>query len=291
MPFLQARNDAVNKHPAPPTIDYPLTTRGSSWLYSVCSIYGAATLITIALSYIAKQNERIFHRIFTIAYLVGTVAYFAMGSNVGYLDALQPHQVDDNGDNRQMFWVKYVLWAVDFPLVSTALGIASGISWAEILYNVALAWTWIICYLIGTVIGDEYRWALYALGTLAWLLLAENTLVRGTQAAGRVGIKGDYLILAGWANLMWFLYALGYGLTDAGNVIRVTPSFIWFGITDLLLMLGVGFGIIVVFAPRWDYGKLNLFFTQYGRVAVQEGNFPEKDTANNGTQQAAAPAV
>jgi len=289
MPFLQARNDAVNAHPAPEIFDYPLTTSGSSWLYSVCSIYGAATLITVALSYIAKQNERIFHRIFTVAFLVGTIAYFAMGSNVGYLDALQPYQVDDSGDHRQMFWVKYVLWAVDFPLVSTALGIASGISWAEILYNVALIWIWIICYLIGTVIGDDYRWGLYALGTLAWLLLAENTLVRGTQAAGRVGIKGNYLILAGWANLMWFLYALGYGLTDAGNVIHVTPSFIWFGITDLLLVLGVGFGIMVVFAPRWDYGKLNLFFTQYGRVAVQEGNFPEKEPA--APAQTATPAV
>ena len=33
-------------------------------------------------------------------------------------------------------------------------------------------------------------------------------------------------------------------------------------------------------STKWDYGKLNLHFTQYGRV--QQGSFPEKSAAAPG---------
>jgi hypothetical protein len=33
------------------------------------------------------------------------------------------------------------------------------------------------------------------------------------------------------------------------------------------------------FARKWDYGRMNIAFTQYGRVRASEGTFPEKNTA------------
>lgn len=44
--------------------------------------------------------------------------------------------------NRQIFFAKYVYWVVSFPIVTLALGLISGISWASIFYNIALSWTW-----------------------------------------------------------------------------------------------------------------------------------------------------
>lgn len=52
-------------------------------------------------------------------------------------------QVDqpENGD-RQIFFAKYVYWVVSFPIATISLGLISGVSWATIVYNVTLAWTW-----------------------------------------------------------------------------------------------------------------------------------------------------
>jgi bacteriorhodopsin len=93
-------------------------------------------------------------------------------------------------------------------------------------------------------------------------------------SAARVGIKFHYTILAGWTVFLWLLYPIAYGLDDGGNKIRVTSGFVFFGILDVLLV-PVLTGAFLVLANRWDYGEMNLRFTQYGRVAVG-ANFTEK---------------
>lgn len=44
----------------------------------------------------------------------------------------------------QVFFVKYINWVVSFAVVILALGLLSGVSWATIFFNVALAWTWYV---------------------------------------------------------------------------------------------------------------------------------------------------
>lgn len=75
-----------------------------------------------------------------MALLVGSIAYFAMASDLAW-DVIS--QVDHawNG-NRQIFFAKYVYWVVSFPVVSIALGLISGVSWATIVYDVFLSWIW-----------------------------------------------------------------------------------------------------------------------------------------------------
>lgn len=64
-------------------------------------------------------------------------------------------------------------------------------------------------------------------------------------------------------------------------MIGVTPSFIYFGILDLLMVpvLAVAF---LFLARKWDYGRMNIAFTQYGRVRASEGTYPEKSTTAPG---------
>jgi bacteriorhodopsin len=72
-------------------------------------------------------------------------------------------------------------------------------------------------------------------------------------------------MLAGFVNLLWLLYPIAFAVSDGGNVISVTRSLIFFGILDLLLLCGTAFAFLFL-ARRWDYGRLHLNFTQYGRV-------------------------
>lgn len=166
---------------------------------------------------------------------------------------------------------------VEFPTVIIALGLISGVAWATIFYNVALSWTWVISYLVSAYTTSNYKWGFYAFGTIAWIILAFNTLSSGLSGAKRVGVGRDYTLLAGWTNLLWLLYPIAFGLSDGGNKIGVTPGSIFFGVLDVLLTPVLAFAFIAL-ARKWDYTKLNLAFTRYGRVH-NAGEFPEKAAA------------
>jgi bacteriorhodopsin len=187
----------------------------------------------------------------------------------------------------QIYFAKYINWVVAFPIVLLALGLMSGVSWATILFNIFLAWIWIISYLCSAYTTTSYKWGFYAFGTFAWLLLAFQTLHPGRTSAARLGLSRDYLMLAGWLNLLWFLYPIAFGLSDGGNKIGVTQSLVFFGVLDVLMIPGLAFAFMFL-SKRWDYGALNLHFTQYGRVNSGNAVFPEKRAPAAGTAQPAA---
>lgn len=96
------------------------------------------------------------------------------------------------------------------------------------------------------------------------------------SSADRVEVGRDHTMLAGWVNFLWFLYPIAFAVSDGGNVIGVTQSLIFFGILDLLLVAGTAFAFLFL-AGKWDYSRMNLHFTQYGRVSSHgNGLHPEK---------------
>jgi bacteriorhodopsin len=90
-------------------------------------------------------------------------------------------------------------------------------------------------------------------------------------------------MLAGFVNLLWLLYPIAFAVSDGGNVISVTRSLIFFGILDLLLLCGTAFAFLFL-ARRWDYGRLHLNFTQYGRVGSY-GNAVHHEKGHGGMHQ------
>ncbi|KAF4499570.1 plasma membrane YRO2 [Fusarium agapanthi] len=266
------RNDALDVNPQ--SGDARLSDAGSDWLWAVTAIYIVSFLAYFALSFKPRNNERIFHYLFTIALFVGAIAYFSIASGIAY--SVIPTQRNlGRALSYQIYFAKYINWVVAFPIIILALGLMSGVSWATILFNIFLAWIWIISYLCSAYTTTSYKWGFFGFGTFAYLMLAFQTLHPGRTSAARLGLSRDYLMLAGWVNLLWMLYPIAYGISDGGNVVGVTGSFIFFGILDVLLIPGLAFAFMFL-SKRWDYGALNLHFTQYGRVNAGNGVFPEK---------------
>jgi bacteriorhodopsin len=110
----------------------------------------------------------------------------------------------------------------------------------------------------------------------------------GLTSARRVGISRDYTMLAGWLNLLWLLYPIAFGLSDGGNRLKLTSGAVWFGVLDILMIPVIAFACVFL-SSRWDYGSLNLHFTQYGRV-THGGTFPEKHAAPAAGGVTTAPA-
>ena len=265
-------NDALTINP--PAGDQFYTVHGSNWSWTVAAVYTLTFVIVYALSFKARAGEKFFHYLFTIANLVGAITYFALASDIGY-SVVEVSNNLNYGLTRQIFFAKYINWVVNFPIAIISLGVLSGVSWTTIIYNILLSWTWIISYLVGAYTTTNYKWGFFTFGTVAWIALAISTLTTGLSSAARVDIRRDYVVLAGWLNLLWLLYPIAWGLSDGGNKIGVTPSFIFFGVLDILLIPVLTYATIVL-SRKWDYGKLNIAFTQYGRVASAPGTFPEK---------------
>jgi len=275
-------NDALNINP--PEGDQYYTVNGSNWSWTVTAVYAITFVIIYALTFKARAGEKFFHYLFSVANLVGAITYFALASDLGFSVIHQTNNLQ-YGFTRQIFFARYINWVVEFPVVILALGVLSGVSWTTIFYNIALSWTWIISYLVGAYTATNYKWGFFAFGTIAWIALAISTLSTGLSSARRVDIRRDYIMLAGWVNLLWLLYPIAWGLSDGGNKIGVTPSFIFFGVLDILLIPVLTYAAIVL-SRKWDYNRLNIAFTQYGRVTTAPGTYPEK-----AAPAAASPAV
>jgi bacteriorhodopsin len=279
-------NDALRVNP--PFGDRQLSVNGSSWLWAVTAVFLLSFLVFFVLSLRPRHGERIFHYIFATALIVGALAYYAQASDLGYVVVQQANQLR-RGFTRQIFWPKYVYWTVSFPAAILALGILSGVSWATIFYNIALSWVWVISYLVAAFTPTNYKWGFFAIGTLAWLVLAFGSLTHGRKSASRVGAGRHYTLLAGWTHFLWFLYPIAWGLSDGGNVIGVTGSFIWFGILDLLFIPVLAYATIVL-SSKWDYDRLRLNFTQTGRNvdAKHSGGVLARNGVRNGDTNTAA---
>ncbi|KAF4448841.1 hypothetical protein F53441_7777 [Fusarium austroafricanum] len=285
MPALIYERNALDANPQ--SGDSRLSEGGSDWLWAVTAVYIVSFLAYFALSFKPRNNERIFHYLFTIALFVGSITYYSIASGIAY-SVIPTQRNTGRAASYQIYFAKYINWVVAWPIALLALGLMSGVSWATIIFNIFLAWIWVISYLCSAYTTTSYKWGFFAFGTFAYLMLAYQTMHPGRTSASRLGLSRDYLMLAGWLNLLWLLYPIAYGVSDGGNVISVTKSFIFFGILDVLMIPGLAFAFAFL-SRRWDYGALNLHFTQYGRVNSGSGVFPEKRAPAVAPEAGAAP--
>jgi bacteriorhodopsin len=268
--ILPRTNDALKINPPPG--QHHLSTSGSDWMWTICAIYCLGLISVIGLSYFARAGEKIFHYLFIFSFFVGSVAYFTTASDLGSVAVVQTMGDDKT---RQIFYAKYINWFLSWPPLLVAIGLISGVSWSTIVYNILLCWIFVVCNLIGALIPSTYKWGFFVFGTVASFLLVASLLSNGLVTSKRLGIHRHYLLLAGWLSFLYMLYPIAWGLNDGGNEISVTSGVIFVGILDCLTVPVIA-ALMLFWSRTWDYKSLNIYFTQYGRVAVQGGEFPEK---------------
>jgi bacteriorhodopsin len=205
-----------------------------------------------------------------MALLAGAVTYFAQASDLGWSAIEQTDHI-----SRQIFYARYINWVISFPALILSLGLLSGVSWTTIIVNIFIAWFWVLSYLAAAYTTTSYKWGFFAFGTFAYIILAMSTLNESRELAEVLGVGRDYMILSGWVNFLWLLCLVTFGLSDGGNIISVTNSFIFFGVLDVLLLPVVSIGFFVL-SSRWDFGKLQLDFSEY-RGVRQGQSFSKKE--------------
>ncbi|KAI0875591.1 hypothetical protein GGS24DRAFT_499671 [Hypoxylon argillaceum] len=171
MAFTLRGNDALNINP-PSGVTEALSVQGSDWLWAITAIYLVAFFGVLVPCFTSRESDRVFH--------------YAEASDPGW-SAVGSHQV---------FFVRYVNWVVVFPSAALGLGMLSGVSWTTIATNIVNSWLWVLTYIAAAYTTTAYKWGFYAFGTFAYIILAMSTLNESREAAQRLGIARDYIILS-----------------------------------------------------------------------------------------------
>lgn len=94
-------------------VDIAITERGSDFYFAICAVMGFVGVGIVAASYTRPRSDRVFFYISAAINLTAFVAYFAMGSHLGWTPVDVEFQRDDAkvaGMNREIFYARYIDW-------------------------------------------------------------------------------------------------------------------------------------------------------------------------------------
>lgn len=95
------------------TVDIAITARGSDFYFGVCGVMAIVGLAVAGAANLKPRTDRVFFYITAAINLTAAVAYFSMGSNLGWTPIDVEFQRSDDvvaGINREIFYARYVDW-------------------------------------------------------------------------------------------------------------------------------------------------------------------------------------
>jgi len=236
----------------PPDAGRNITAGGSDWLWAVFAIMILSTLAMAAWSFTRPRGTRFFHNIATIILATATIAYFSMASDLGATPVLTEF---GTRTTRQIWYVRYIQWFINFPLLLILLLSSSGLALSDILTTAFFGWVVVVAGLVGALVPSSYKWGYYVFGLLALFHIWGSLLGHGPRTTfnAGAGVRTGYIRGAGLIVFITMLYPIAWGVSEGGNQISPTGEMIWYGILDLIL--GPLFLFYFVFGLRnVDYG-------------------------------------
>lgn len=194
---------------------------------------GASTIVFMGMSFTKHRSQRLFHYITAAITLVASIAYFAMGSNLGWTAIQVEFERSDPkvaGNMRQIFYVRYIDWFVTTPLLLADLLLTCGLPGPTIMYVILMDEIMVVTGLVGALVKSSYKWGFFAFGSVAFLFVAYTVVIEGRAYARSLGadINRTYTICGVWTIALWFLYPIAWGVSEGGNVIASDSEAIFY---------------------------------------------------------------
>jgi bacteriorhodopsin len=151
--------------------------------------------------------------------VIAAISYFAMATGHGVaIHHIRIHEHNKHVPNttheihRQVFWARYVDWALTTPLLLLDLGLLAGLSGAHITLAIVAD---IIMVLTGlfAAFGSEanpQKWGWYTIAILAYLVVVWHLFVNGRAQAVAKGqqVSSFFVAIASYTILIWTAYPM-----------------------------------------------------------------------------------
>ena len=123
--------------------------------------------VFLGLAFRKNRRDRIFHYITAAVVFVAAIAYFTMGSNLGFTPIQVEFQRSDpkvRGNFREIFYVRYIDWFITTPLLLMDLLLTAGMPWPTLLWVILVDEIMIVTGLVGALVESSYKWGYFAFG-------------------------------------------------------------------------------------------------------------------------------
>lgn len=281
---IAVNNDSVNNSHADISINY----RASDWYYTVCACMTVATFVFIGLALRKQRSHRVFHYITAGVTMVASIAYFSMGSNLGWVGI--PVEFVRGGStvtglSREIFYVRYIDWFITTPLLLLDLLLTAGMPWPTILFVILADWVMIVTGLIGALVSSSYKWGYFTFGCAALVYIVYQLAFESRIHASKIGpeIGRAFLYCGSLTTILWILYPIAWGVCEGGNVIGADGEAIFYGVLDLLAK--PVFGALLIWGHRnIDPASVGLYIRDYTEddAAYREKGVGRHHGTNNG---------
>lgn len=273
------------------TANVAITDRGSDWYFTVAAIMAASALAFTGLSVTKPTAHRVFHQTAALFCFVAAIGYWTMGSGLGDIPTVVEFARPDNsmvsgagpGGTRQIFYVRYIDWAVSSPLVVLALLLSSGAPLSTTLTTMLATEMYVVTLLVGALTATAYKFGYLAFGMAAQWFVLYQLLMPGRQHASAVGgsVSSTYLTAALLTVAVWIFYPIAWGLCEGGNILHPDSEAIFYGILDIFAKPVVGF-ILVLGHRNTDFASLGFASHEPGPVGEKTTTAPAGGVGNGG---------
>jgi len=218
-------------------------------------------------------QKRLFHVITTFVALFATISYFALATGDGtsfthphhHGSHKHDHEIHDVSEHaaRQVFWARYIEWALTTPLILLDLSFLAGLDGANILVTIVADLVTVFTGLFAAYAETKsQKWGYYTFAIIAYLVVVYQIVVPGRRAAKAKDSKTSQLFvnIAGFTVVVWTLYPIVFGLAGAGRVWSVNAEVIAYFVLDVFAIPVFGFWLLLASKPAlslegfWAHG-------------------------------------
>jgi len=261
------------------TADIAITTHGSDLYFAICSAMGFAGFAFIALAFRKQRRDRLFHYITAAVVFVACIAYFTMGSNLGFVPIAVEFPRSNpvvRGNLREIFYVRYIDWFITTPLLLLDLLLTAGMPWPSILWVILVDEIMIVTGLVGALVVSRYKFAYFAIGCVALFYIVYVLVFEARRHASRYGsdVNRCFTMCGSLTAFLWILYPIAWGLCEGGNVISPDSEAIFYSILDFIAK--PIFGALLIYGHRnIDPASIGMDIMDYeGDAVVREKRAP-----------------
>jgi len=225
----------------PPVASISITTRGADWAWTVFCIMAVSAFGMIIWRHFRAPGTRIFHNFAVFILLVSSICWFGMASDLGAAPVsieFARGNEDFTGPTRAIWYVKYIQYFINVPLLLSLVTLATGLPLSDVLYIAFLGVVSVVSGLVGALVPSTYKWGFYVFAVVADLYILFHLWVparRSISDYGLTSVSGAHVRGVGLLTLLFILYPIAWGLSEGGNKIAPDSEFIFYGILDIFL--------------------------------------------------------
>lgn len=177
---------------------------------------------------------------------------------------------------RQIFWARYVDWAITTPLLLLDLSFLAGLNGADITVAIVADVVMVLTGLFGAFGNSAgQKWGYYAMGCVAYLAIVWVVALGGSRTvkSKSSATAKFFAAIGGFTFILWTLYPVVWGLGDGARILSVDGEIIAYAVLDVLAKPVFGFWLLITHAKAnaasiegfWSNG-----LTSHGAVRLDD---------------------